>query len=530
MWLIIAIVGVRLMSGLMSPGLPMLHDANPHIARAIAYHTSLADGYFPPLWAKEVMGGIGSPVLMLNYQLPYLVGEVWQRFGANVFESYKLTLGVTFVLSGLFLYWALVKEYGRWGAGLSALLYTLAPYRMVDIYVRGALGEAMSFMFPPLILWGLQSRSAWLMTVGWSGLFLTHPVAAAVFSAFFWGKTLVEKRKMREFFWPYGLALLIAAFNILPTLAYTRYTYYSPALSNTLAMFPTLSQLVDSPWGYGVSVPGDGDGMSFEMGKIQWLVLIGFVGLMIKRRRALDYFLTLAVVLNIYLMLPDASWIYRAGLAKIIDFPWRLLMSSVFGIALMGAILVQELSNKWGKVAITIVGGLLLLQTIPMARVDRYWGEQYDKKFFARETGDSYGEYAALTRESRDSSPFGLRAEVLEGRASLELIHESSQQLKLKVVAETESKLRINTMYFPGWTTTVDGKSADCAVSKRTLPHIDDSGLVVCLVPAGNHELVHEYRALPLQKLGNLLTLVGIGGWLWTWLASFCQRITNEKR
>ena len=84
-WLIAIFLGLFLsyfMRDLSIPGLPKMHDVNPHIARSIAYHTALKDGQFPPMWAKEVLGGIGSPVLMLNYQLPYMLlscGKEWEH-------------------------------------------------------------------------------------------------------------------------------------------------------------------------------------------------------------------------------------------------------------------------------------------------------------------------------------------------------------------------------------------------------------------------------------------------------------------
>jgi len=57
-----------------------LFYARPNqISRMIAYHQNFTDGQFPPVWAKEVLGGIGSPVLMLNYQLPYYFSEIFVR-------------------------------------------------------------------------------------------------------------------------------------------------------------------------------------------------------------------------------------------------------------------------------------------------------------------------------------------------------------------------------------------------------------------------------------------------------------------
>jgi hypothetical protein len=326
----------------------MLHDSNPHISRMIAFHTALEDGQFPPMWAKEMLGGIGSPVMMLNYQLPYFMTEGLVRMGLSIFDSYKAVLGLSFVLSGILMYLALVGKYGNLAAWVGAMIYTLAPYRFVDIFVRGALGESISFIFPPLLIYGFLHKSTPIMVLGWAGLFLTHPVAAATFSAFFLGYTLMFggshslTAKLKYFFGPYFVALAIAMFNLLPTLALTKYRY-DPSLSDTLLMFPTLKQLISSPWGYGVSLPGTNDGMSFALGFVAWIILIGGSIWAIVRKDKLIGYLSTAAWLSLLLILPISLPIYKLFLGQIIDFPWRLLLCLVFAAAWMGAMLSSKI-------------------------------------------------------------------------------------------------------------------------------------------------------------------------------------------
>lgn len=510
------------MRDLLKPGLPKLHDSNPHISRMIAYHTALEDGQYPPTWAKELMGGIGSPVLMLNYQLPYMIAEPFGELGLSVFDSYKLTLAMSFVVSGLLMYFALKSKLGRISAFVGAMIYTLAPYRFVDIYVRGALGESLAFMFPPLLIWGYNIRSTPLLVLGWSGLFLTHPVASALFSAFFLGYTLIFKKK---FNWgAYTVALMIAAFNLLPTLALTKYTYYSPALSDTLLMFPTLAQLIHSPWGYGVSLPGTSDGMSFEIGVVAWLVLlIGSTWAIVKKDKMLGY-LSGSAALTLCLILPISLPIYQLFLARIVDFPWRLIMCIVFATAWMGGELLDHLNIKPLKYLIVLLVSIaLVVQSLPMAHSDKYWDKPLD--WFARETGDSYGEYAPLTRETRDSAPFGKRAEFVKGEGVIVTQIEKSNQQRYLVKSGAMGEIRINTTYFPGWQI-----PDNCYVTKRGLSHIDDSGLIGCMVKPGEEIVEIKFIAPPVQRVGNLITLAGIGVYLWILCRSSYQLTMNEMQ
>lgn len=514
------------------PGLPMFHDVNPHISRAIAYHTALTDGQFPPMWAKEVLGGIGSPVLMLNYQLPYMLNELWHRLGATIFDSYKLTLAISYILSGVFMYLALRKKYGYPSAWAGAILYSLAPYRFVDIYVRGALGESISFMFPPLLMIGFTTGSLPITILGWAGLFLTHPVASAAFSAFFLGYTLINAKKgqlsktLKEFFVPYVIAIAISMFNLMPTLALTKYTYYSPSLSDTLLMFPTLSQLIHYPWGYGVSLPGPEDGMSFEIGLIPLILLVAAIFLSFKKGQKELRFLSVASIVALIFILPVSMPLYKMFLGNIIDFPWRLLLCIVFATAWIGAELLHQITIKpLRKVLVILITILMAWQASSMAHTHDYYSSQNDLAYFARETGDSYGEYAPLTRTTRYSSPFGKRAEFISGSGEIETITDKSNEQTFKVIAKSAGEVRINTAYFPGWV-----MPNDCYVTQRLATHIDDSGLMACFVNAGETTLSFKYRAPTAQYLGNLITLAGIGGYLWILFQSYYPRSTKKTR
>lgn len=519
------------MRDLAIPGLPKLHDSNPHISRAIAYHTALLDGQFPPMWAKEVLGGIGSPVMMLNYQLPYMIGEIWHLIGLSYFDSYKLTLGLSFILSGVVMYLALKSKFGALASWVGALIYTLAPYRFVDIYVRGALGESLSFVFPPLLIWGFARKSLPLLILGWTGLFLTHPTASALFSAFFLGYSLWVGKKddalkrLKLFFTSFGVALLISAFNLIPTLALTKYTYYSPILSDTLLMFPSLTQLFHTAWGYGVSIPGLNDGMSFELGIVQWVSLFtGIIFAFKSKSKELQYIL-IASVLALFFILPISIPIYKLfNLTNYIDFPWRLIICLVFASAWVGGIISSKIKDsrlQWG-IAL-IITFTLIAQSLPIAHTDTYWNKTVE--WFARETGDSYGEYAPRTRSTRDSAPFWLRAEFVVGKGSIETQIEKSNLQRYLINSETGGEVRINTAYFPGWII-----PNNCHITARTQKDIDDSGLIGCRVEAGESTLEIKFAAPPVQRVGTVLTLAGIGIYIWILLASFYPLITKRKQ
>jgi hypothetical protein len=514
------------MRSLAVPGLPMSHDSSPHVARIIAFHNALEDGQFPPAWAKDLMGGIGSPVLMVSYQLPYFIAELWIRLGFSYFDSYKLTLAISFILSGLAMYFALRQRFKILPSLMGALVFSLAPYRMVDIFVRGALGESLSFVFFPLILAGYYRKSVPWLIFGLTGLFLTHPLASAIFSVFFVGYLLfVTEAKERAktlsiFAFSYIISFAISAFSLLPTFGLTKFTFYSPSLVYPLIHFPTLIQLISSPWGYGPSVLGPNDYMSFSLGIVQWGVVIAvliylFDKWITEKKVSKEILYFSAVLLASFLMMLSISEpVYKLlGLTSFIDYPWRMLLFTLFLLGWLTSYLFSIAPKKVTLVLAVLVLGILIRSSIRLVvKHPNYW--QMGVEYFTKATGDDKGEYASKFRSTRQSSTFLSPIETVKGL--------SIQKVFRMKVGES-SVVRVNTSYFPGWEIWIDGKRTDidtnknpdsinseCYVTTRTRLDIDDSGLMACHVNNGEHELIVKYSVTPIQKIGNIVSLFGI--------------------
>ena len=74
---------------------------------------------------------------------------------------------------------------------VSSVLYIYVPYRIVDLYVRGSLGESLSFVIFPLIILGILGlyRKSELKYVIFTGfmyglLIMTHNIMAVLFGVF----------------------------------------------------------------------------------------------------------------------------------------------------------------------------------------------------------------------------------------------------------------------------------------------------------------------------------------------------------
>lgn len=144
---------------LLHPGLLLTHDGQDHVARIANFYQNLIEGNIIPRWAGNLNWGYGTPILMFLYPLPSYIASLFHFIGFSLVDSTKFVFGVAYILSGLTMYLWINEFLGKRAAFVSGMLYLFAPYRFVDLYVRGAIGEHVAFIFPPLICYFLLKLS-----------------------------------------------------------------------------------------------------------------------------------------------------------------------------------------------------------------------------------------------------------------------------------------------------------------------------------------------------------------------------------
>src|SRR3990167_9100850 len=144
---------------LLTPGLPVTHDGQDHVARIANFYLSLSEGNVIPRWANNLNWGYGHPILMFLYPLPSYLASVFHFLGLSLVDSVKAVFGFSYILSGLFMFLWLRNFLGKFPAMVGAIIYLYAPYRFVDLFVRGAIGEHVAFIFVPAICYFLLKLS-----------------------------------------------------------------------------------------------------------------------------------------------------------------------------------------------------------------------------------------------------------------------------------------------------------------------------------------------------------------------------------
>lgn len=145
--LLILILSLPAYSLLARFGIHTMHDFHPF--RQFEYNLCLRSGVFPCRWAPDAGMGFGEPVFNYYSHFPYWVGGLLSLFKFSVINSTKISLALSLSLSAVFMYFLARRYWGSLSGLVSALFYVYAPYRAVDVWVRGALPEAWAFVFFP---------------------------------------------------------------------------------------------------------------------------------------------------------------------------------------------------------------------------------------------------------------------------------------------------------------------------------------------------------------------------------------------
>jgi hypothetical protein len=166
-------------------------DSPFNLLRIHQLATNLRTGVFPARWMPDAAYGFGYPFFSYYAALPYYLAAGFTLTGVDILSATKLTQTLFFAATAVGMYgWARHALRNRAGGWLAAVAYTVAPYHLVNTYVRGdSLSEFAAFAFYPLILWGLDRlaerpslRRMIPPALAYAGLIATHNLSAFIFS------------------------------------------------------------------------------------------------------------------------------------------------------------------------------------------------------------------------------------------------------------------------------------------------------------------------------------------------------------
>lgn len=535
------------------------HDGENHTARIAQYYNALKDGQIPPRFAGSFYNGLGSPIFVYIYPLPYLLGSAIHFAGVSYANSLKTLMTLSFIFSGIFSYlWFKEIFKSERAAFLGALFYMWVPYRFSLIYVRASLSEALAYTFVPLAFYtltklSLQKNLRWtaISALSYSLILLSQNLVALIISPvlLIYSLLISNIKSPKTFTLPlisFGWGLLIAAITYLPSIFERKFVRFDETISNNfVSHFATLKQLIYSPWGYGFDLPGTvNDQMSLQIGLAHLLVFVLAIFSVIlflrsKTKNWRLFFLLLFFVLvflkSIFLTTQSQTAVLiwqKFKLAQIIDIPWRLL-----GLISISTAFFAAFTQKIIKPGLLLLALIFLVLFLNRNHLKINLPLDRDDDFF-----DNYGgtatQYNEFTPKWRQTTrvPEGFdpknKVEIVSGSGEAGNLSSSSKKISFQISTKSDlSKVIVNKFYFPGVEVKVDGarqKAFNTYVVTDTQSlaidkDVDKSGLIMLNLSQGKHKVEVNFKETPLRNIANILSGLSL-------IAALGFIVKNEKR
>lgn len=387
---------------LLHSGFPLGHDLQAHLTYTYLFDRALEGGQFPVRWTHGVRTGDTQP--LFNFYQPgfYYVVQLVHLAVPSLASSMKLALLGLWALGALFMF-RLCAHRGWMPAALGAVVFAGAPYPLLDVNVRSAYPEFAAIMFAVGTLWALArvfespgATRAACLGVLLAGALVCHLPATLIFAPVLAGSAiraaLNAPERRRACLWC-AAAILVAAglsaFYVIPALGerdLIRMEALTAGYFDYRAHFVEPAQWLRYDWGFGASVAGPGDGMSFQVGLVQWSLIAAALACCLasaarKRLTSDDWellfwlgvvafalFMTTAASMPVWRATPELSYL---------QFPWRFLMLVAVACGCLAANLVARIDRPPRRVlAVTVAVALQLVASRDQRRPAHYLPRQ----------------------------------------------------------------------------------------------------------------------------------------------------------
>ncbi len=528
------------------------HSSTIDYARILELDHLIRQGYLYPRWCADLYYGFGSPLFNFYAPAGYWIGEIFALAGVNILYSVKMVYVLSIFLAGTGMYLFAGRLWGRIGGAVSAAMYVLAPYFLLDIYVRASMGEVLAFAWIPLILYfflrGMDGSYGAVVigSVFTALLIFSHNITALLFipALVLLIVLLCRKRETRPcLFRGLGfcaLSLGLSAFFWLPALVEKSFVLGNDVLTTGDYWygdhFLKFGQLLERRWGFGTSEAGDA--ISLQLGILHWILLApAAVFLLQKRtfRRPVTLWLWMLFVGSVFLTLPVSVVIWdHVPLLPFVQFPWRFMLLATFAASALSGVIFGSLETKrpgWQIAGLTAAvlaivlayGGystprFLVIDTTtrePKILEKRDLGSALEdstlilfEDFMTVDAMRHIGMRATILDDFLPiwvtQIPTSLPTEtyrVLRGELTVEPVREDPHRRVYRVHSVTGGTVEFPTFWFPGWKGNVDGEEID----------LFPEGPLGCLnatVPPGEHVLTVRFANTLARTSAEILSLV----------------------
>lgn len=518
------------------PGYFSHHD-DLQVMRIVEMRKCLVDFQIPCRWVPDMGFGNGYPLFNYYSVFPYYIGAILSFLVGYILAA-KLLFALPIIIGAISMYILAKELFGKTSAIIAAVLFSFAPYRALDIYVRGAVGESFAMAIIPLTFYFaikliIQRNIKYLtaFSLSLASFLISHNIMTLLFIPpllVFIIIFLIKEKWKNIFFVVLGfiLGIGLSSFFIFPAYFEKNLVQIDNLIKldlNFRAHYVTINQLFfNRLWGYGASSPGTDDTISFQIGWPHWWVVITSSILIIlnlvKKRRFIDYLALVLLcffLLSIFMTHIKSAFIWeKIEILKFTQFPWRFLAVAIFISSLLGTYLIQTVKESNKIIFVTVLSVLTILLNWSYFKPEKFYFDMTNQKKLSGKLWEEQQKAAILDYlpqtaiEPKEVAPN--KPLVTKGKADIEKFENYSNRWKFKtIIQEKNSTIEIPVFDFPNWQVKVNNQKIEYS-NKNLLGRIS-----INFDRKGQYMVSGEFKDTNIRRVSNLLSVISFVALIW---------------
>lgn len=502
------------------------HDGEWAVVRLADMFRSLRDLQFPVRYSGALNFGYGYPLFNFAYPYPYYMGIMLYVISGSFVTSIKILFASSVIVSAFFMYYASYELWkSRMGAFISAFIYIYLPYRILDLFVRGSLGESIALALFPLILFitlrlfvkPFSRISVVSLSLAIALLIGTHNIMTVLFmpwfTVFILSRVFLEKKfdVLQSFMLSTVIGIGASAFFWIPALFEKNNILLSTIpIADRNLYFASFEKLFIYSWGY--APPTEAGGFSYNIGYAQILIIavitISIILAFSKKNFVKTRFDLTAIGLTvIYFVLfilmfsfTGAIWEFTPLLSEI-NYPWTILSQLGFISALMAGYLFNKANTFKALAIIAIV--IALIEVMPNSKPEKYVNRGDD--FYLTNEGKttSSDELMPLWVKKYPVERYQEKVEIIDGAATITDLSFNSKSVVFSYKAESDPTFRINTIYYPGWIAYMDHEKID-------IGYENEKGVMDIKASQYRQRITMNFTETPIRVIANSISIISL--------------------
>lgn len=520
---------------ILRPGYFPMHD-DIQAMRVYEMDKCIKDFQIPCRWVPDMGYEYGYPQFNYYGPLPYYVMEAFHLSGLGYLDSVKAGL-VLLTLVSVFGMFLLGKSlWGTAGGLVSTILYSYAPYRALDFYVRGDIAELAALAIFPYLFWSVagilkgNKKSILWFALSFAALLTSHNISTLIFTPVLglWAlfiiltnkkEILPDLAKRITYLILGGVwGIAIGSFFFIPAYFEKGYVHVETLLLgyfNYLQHYVSISQLLFSTyWNYGASEGGIYDELYLGIGLLHWILpLLSLVLLfVIRKKKEFKTVLFLAIIgwAALFLTHEKSTFIWNhIPIFAYLQFPWRFLLITTFIFSLAAGAMARVFNG--GRQAAVLVAVILFASLLfyssyfhPQKWLSITDADKFSGESWTLQTTISIFDYLPIYAKHPPATKAPDRPVFIQGKGVVISggKKSDSQTWQIKVDVGT-ALVELPTYYFPVWKVFVDGKETQ-------ISYDNELGLIRFNLSSGDHQVYAKLTDTPVRGISDIATALGL--------------------